>query len=93
MGTEILTARTTAGTSDPFTITSGVSLQIPLLTSTEFCVLEYQYNGSGAWYPVTSVGKEGRLDPKVMPKLLVGPGTYRIKKPITDKAVAIAYEE
>ena len=89
---EILASTTAAATSSEFAITGPVSIQITGLAGTEFCVLEYQYNSAGAWFQVTSVGKEGRLQASEMPKLLVGPGNYRIQKFATANAVAIAYE-
>ncbi len=89
---EVLAAQTAAGTSSSFTITGPVSIQMPGLAGGEYGTLEYQYNSSGGWYPVNSIGIDGRIENQIMPLLLVGPGTYRITKTITAAAVPIAYE-
>lgn len=86
---EIISAQTAAA-EGTFSVGSPVSIQVTGLASDEWVTLFFQYNNAGSYFLANSVGKQGRLDNKENPKLLVGPGNYKIVKGITQKAVAVA---
>jgi hypothetical protein len=83
-------APTNAAAEGTFTVSGTTSIQVTGLTAQEWVTLSYQYNSTGDYYPVTSIGKGGRIDNKELPKVLIAPGNYKITKGVTTKNVAVA---
>ena len=83
-------AATTIAAEGTFTVDGPVSVQVTGLAASEWVTLFFQYNSTGDYFLANSIGKQGRIDNKENPKLLVGPGNYKIVKGVTTKAVAVA---